>query len=184
MENIDSEKYISLIEKAKEYRFLAIEAAIDIETIISDILINFIGNEETKDVLGKYLFSDAITFERKVILFNSLNKKKLFQNINENKTLNGDIDYIKNLRNLMAHSKLDTQKETINTSNGIDVKFISFTEKNNKEITVKFNNEMSDEPEKLIFCYNVLIKKYNDTTDALISVQKWISEKNRTANSQ
>jgi hypothetical protein len=43
---------------------------------------------------------------------------------------------------------------------------------------------MSDEPEKLIFRYNVLIKKYNDTTDALISVQKWISEKNRTANSQ
>jgi hypothetical protein len=176
MEEINSQNYLAMMERAKDFRFMAIDSAITIESLISSILIEFLGTESTKETLQKHLFSDVLTFEKKIVLFSSLNKKKLFEPTIENKNLNNDLAYIKLLRNLMAHSALHTDKDQINNFNQREMKFISFTEKNNKEIKVKFY-EMTDEPEKLIFSHNVLAKKCNATFEALGLILKWVEDK-------
>lgn len=177
MEEISSQNYLAMMEKAKDFRFVAIDSAITIESLISTILIEFLGTVSTKETLQKHLFSDVLTFEKKIVLFSSLNKKKLFEPTIEDKNLNNNLTYIKLLRNLMAHSVLHTDKDAINNFNQREMKFISFTEKNNKEIKVKFY-EMNDEPEKLIFSHNVLVKKCNETFEALSSILEWIENKN------
>ena len=177
MNDINSQNYLAMMEKAKDFRFTAIDSAITIESLISAILIEFLGTESTRETLEKHLFSDVLTFEKKIVLFSSLNKRKLFEPTIENKDLNNNLAYIKLLRNLMAHSALHTDKEVINNFNNREMKFISFTEKNNKEIIVKFY-EMTDEPEKLIFSYNVLVKRFNETFEALDSILKWVVNKN------
>lgn len=176
MEEINSENYLVMMERAKDFRFVAIESAITIESMISSILIKFISTESTKETLEKHLFSDVLTFEKKIVLFSSLNKKKLFEPTIDDKNLNSNLAYIKVLRNLMAHSALHTDKNVINNFNQKEMKFISFTEKNNKEIIVKFY-EMNDEPEKLIFSHSVLVKKCNETFESLSSILAWMEEK-------
>lgn len=176
MNEINSENYLILVERAKDFRFIAIDSAITIESMISAILIKFISTDSTKETLEKHLFSDVLTFEKKIILFSSFNKKKLFYPTIEDKNLNSNLDYIKILRNLMAHSVLHTGENIINNFNKKEMKFISFTEKNNKEIIVKFY-EPNDEPEKLIFSHNVLIKKCNETFKSLSSILEWMEEK-------
>lgn len=178
MEDINSQNYLAMIEKAKDFRFIAIDRAITIESIISAILIEFLSTDTTKETLEKHLFSDVLTFEKKIVLFSSFNKKKLFEPTIENKDLNNNLTYIKLLRNLMAHSLLHTDKNVINNFNHREMKFISHTEKNNKEIIVKFY-EKTDEPEKLIFSYNVLVRKCNETLNALSSILEWIENKNK-----
>ena len=176
MENINNENYLEMVQRAKDFRFMAIDSAITIESIISTILIKFLSTDSTKETLEKHLFSDVLTFEKKVILFSSFNKKKLFEPTIYDKNLNNNLAYIKVLRNLMAHSALHTDRNVINNFNKKEIKFISFTEKNNKEIIVKFY-EMSDDPEKLIFSHNVLVKKCNDTIDSLFSILNWLEKK-------
>ncbi len=177
MAEINNENYLEIMERAKNFRFIAIDTAITIESIISGILIKFLSTDSTKETLEKHLFSDVLTFEKKVVLFSSFNKKKLFKPTIYDKNLNNNLAYIKVLRNLMAHSVLHTDKNTINNFNKKEIKFISFTEKNNKEIIVKFY-ETNDEPEKLIFSHNVLVKKCNDTLDSLFAILNWLEEKN------
>lgn len=176
MPDINNENYLEMIERAKDFRFIAIDSAITIESIISAILIKFLSTNSTRETLEKHLFSDVLTFEKKVVLFSSFNKKKLFEPTINDKNLNNNLAYIKLLRNLMAHSELHTDKNAINNFNQKEMKFISFTEKNNKEIIVKFY-ETSDEPEKLIFSHNVLVKKCNDTFNSLFAILNWLEEK-------
>ena len=176
MPDINNENYLEMRERAKDFRFIAIDSAITIESLISAILIKFLSTNNTRETLEKHLFSDVLTFEKKVVLFSSFNKKKLFEPTINDKELNNNLAYIKVLRNLMAHSELHTDKDVINNFNKKELKFISFTEKSNKEIIVKFY-EMSDEPEKLIFSHNVLIKKCNDTLNSLFAILNWLEEK-------
>lgn len=177
MDNINNDNF-DLIEKdVKEFRYVVIENAILIESMISTILTNFLGNELTKKVLHKHLFSDAITFEKKVILFSALNNEKVFAPTIGNKELNRDLDYIKKLRNLMAHSQTDISSEIINKLYKNELKFFSYTQKGEIEIVVKFNFDTSDEPQNNIYSYNVLIDKINKSTDALLQIINWLSSK-------
>lgn len=174
--NIYKKNYISILEKANLFRFKAIESAIQIEAILSENLIDFLSNESTRESIEKHLFSDAVTFDRKLILFNSFNKRHLFKPTAENTTINNDLIYIQKLRNYMAHSVLNTTDEAIMSYNEKEISFISFTEKGKKEVTVQFY-EKTDNPDKLIFSYNVLVDKYNRASDNLASIQHWLKSK-------
>lgn len=171
--DIYKKNYNSIVEKANLFRFRAIESAIQIEAILSENLIDFLSNESTRKSIEKHLFSDAVTFDRKVILFNSFNKLHLFKPTAENTTLNNDLIYIQKLRNYMAHSVLNTTEEAVMAYNEREISFISFTEKGKKEVIVQFY-EKTDNPEKLIFSYNVLVDKYNRASDNLTSIQHWL----------
>lgn len=65
MEEINSKNYLVMMERAKDFRFVSIDSAITIESMISSILIKFISTESTKETLEKHLFSDVLTFEKK-----------------------------------------------------------------------------------------------------------------------
>ena len=86
MEEINAQNYLAMMERAKDFRFVAIDSAITIESLISTILTEFLGTVSTKETLQKHLFSDVLTFEKKIVLFSSLNKKRLFEPTIEDKT--------------------------------------------------------------------------------------------------
>jgi hypothetical protein len=171
-ENINPHNYIAIQEQATQFRFRAIEAAVQFEMCISEILINLLSTEQTEEIIRKSLFSDATTFDRKVTLFNAFFKKGLFPSISKDSFIPSDLDYIKNLRNHMAHSSIKTSEEDINEHNGREVKFISFKERGDKHIIFKLY-DMEDSPEKGIYSYNAMVNRYNRTSDSLV---KYISE--------
>ena len=72
------ENLTKLENAANDYRTRVISTAISVELMISQILINFFGfTKDVKDSVNTYLFSDTLTFEKKISLFNSLHKKNL-----------------------------------------------------------------------------------------------------------
>lgn len=160
-------------------RSKAINGAVIIESMISEILINFIGTDQTREIISKNLFSDVLTFDQKIILFNSLNKKKLFKPSVENKTLNSDLVYVKALRNYMAHSILFNDDNEVRRDNKKELFFVAFTQReNDKKIQVNlYSNEYN--LEKNIFSYHFLIEVFNRATDELLEILEWTKSRNR-----
>lgn len=156
---------------AKQFRFDVIDSAITIEAAISQILIDTLATEKTRKSIDKYLFSDTLTFDKKITLFNSFLKDKVFDQIELSKTLSGDLVYIKNLRNLMAHSILDTSVEFMDIYNNTHVKFKSYTDKGIKDIIVMFYDK-TDNAEQNIYSHHVLTQKINDSIDSLDRIQE------------
>jgi hypothetical protein len=157
---IDIEKYAEMV------RFRSIESAIIVERLISNILVEFIGNEKTKKSLEKHLFYDTLTFDQKINLFNSLNKAKFFYN-NYNKELNSDLVKMKVIRNYMAHSMIYTDNEFLERYNGREIQFKSYTSREMiSNITFKiYENE--DDVDNLIFSLNAVILRFNRVYDWL-----------------
>ena len=159
---------------AELIRSKAINGAVIVESIVSEILTNFIGTEETKQILSKNLFSDVLTFDQKINLFNSLNKAKVFEPIANNKTINSDLVYIKTFRNYMAHSMLLNGLEEVRREDKKELYFVAFTQREkNKRIQVNLYSKDSD-LNKNIFSYNFLVEIFNRTPDDLISVVNWL----------
>lgn len=175
-QEINSENYSKIIEIATEFRFRAIEASINLETFISEVLIEYLGDEDTKEILRKHLFSDATTFDRKVSIFCALHKKKLFSAIKEDSFIGEDLDVIKYLRNFMAHANLDTRKESINNFDNESVKFVSFKERGVREITLKLYSK-EDSMKDNLFSYNALMLRYNRTSASLQKLAKYLYSK-------
>mgnify|MGYP003624567982 CR=1 FL=1 len=154
-------KNLAEIEKyAQMARLHSIEGAIIVERIISNILLNYLSNEKSKESLEKYLFYDTLSFDQKINLFNSLNKAGAFNDDGYNKELNSDLVKIKNIRNFMAHSMLHTSFDILENFNGIEIKFKSYTSRNMiSDITFRiYNNE--DDVDNLIFSINGVILRY------------------------
>ena len=159
---------------AELIRSKAINGAVIVESIVSEILTNFIGTEETEQILSKNLFSDVLTFDQKINLFNSLNKAKVFEPIANNKTINSDLVYIKTFRNYMAHSMLLNGLEEVRREDKKELYFVAFTQREkNKRIQVNLYSKDSD-LNKNIFSYNFLVEIFNRTPDDLISVVNWL----------
>lgn len=175
----DIPNYQFMEQHAELIRSKAINGAVILESIISEILTNFIGTSETKEILSKNLFSDVLTFDQKINLFNSLNKAKIFEPIVENKTINSDLVYVKAFRNYMAHSILLNGEEEVRRLDKKEIYFIAFTQREkNKKIQVNLYSKDYN-LEKNIFSYNFLVEIFNRTTNDLISVLNWIKNKNR-----
>lgn len=155
-----------ITEAAKKIRFDIIDSAISIETSISQILIDTLATEKTRKSIDKYLFSETLTFDNKVTLFNSFVKDKVFDKEKINKTLGGDLEYIKKLRNLMAHSMLDTSVEFMDIYNDTYIRFKSFTQKGIIDITVNFHDTTENINENT-YSHKVLIEKINKSIDTL-----------------
>lgn len=147
---------------ANKYRVEVLNIAVNAEFLISQILINFFGTrEEVKSSVRKYLFSDTLTFEKKINLFNSLHKKEVF--IDSTKEVRSDLMYLKKLRNYMAHSELAFNfKEYEKESDQNFLTFISFNERKGEEI-IRVNLEgVEEDPDRNIFSRYILYKKQNN----------------------
>ena len=159
-------------------RSKAINGAVILESMLSEILTNFIGTTETKDILSKNLFSDVLTFDQKINLFNSLNKAKVFEPIVGNKIINSDLVYVKTFRNYMAHSILLNNEEEVRRPDKKELYFIAFTQREkNKKIQVNLYNQEYN-LEKNVFSYNYLVEIFNRTTKDFLSVLSWLDKRN------
>ena len=111
MENIDNE-LTELYNWGNRFRCQIIDSAVISETLISEILTELISTTKTRNPIKKHLFTNRLTFEIKIDLFNSLNKNKAFEPHMSDTSINKDLVYIRKLRNLMAHSRIDTSDES------------------------------------------------------------------------
>lgn len=170
MIELTEEHKIKLVEIDKfstMARFNSIEKAIVIERMISNILVNYLGNEQSKRSLEKYLFYDTLTFDQKINLFNSLNKAKVFNATKNNELLNSDLVKLKTIRNYMAHSMVYNDIDFLNKYDGKEIKFKSYTSKNMvSDITFRIYDK-EDNVEKLIFSYNAHVARIQRIVDSL-----------------
>ena len=154
-----TEKQIDALRKIKSLshlvRYRAIDGAIIIERMISNALVNCLGNEKTKKSLEKYLFYDTLTFDQKINLYNSLNKAGAF-NSEDNKELNSDLVKVKTVRNYMAHSIEHNKKSFLDKYDGSEIMFKSFTSKNMISL-IKFRiYDENEDMDNLIFSFKAL----------------------------
>uniref|UniRef100_UPI00404B2D89 hypothetical protein n=1 Tax=Flavobacterium sp. TaxID=239 RepID=UPI00404B2D89 len=173
MKDLTKEDYSDYERMTYECRSRSIDAAISVENIISEILIRLFGTEKTKTSIEKYLFSDSLTFDAKIKLFNSLKKNNVFDELINDKFISDDLSYLQKVRNYMAHSSQLINSEILNSYNQKEVHFVSFTEKGTKEIVFYFFNK-EDNHQELNFSLNVLFLRRNRTIETLIRTLKKI----------
>lgn len=155
------------IEKyAKMARLHSIESAIIVERIISNILVNFLGNKKSKESLEKHLFYDTLTFDQKINLFNSLNKANVFDS-KFNKELNSDLVKIKTIRNYMAHSSIHTNYEILENFDEIEIIFKSYTSRGMVSDIIFKIYGIEDDVDNLIFSINGVAHRYKRVFDWL-----------------
>ncbi len=155
MENIDHE-LSELYSWGNRFRSQIVDSAVTIEVLISEILTELLSNDKTRDPIQRYLFADKTTFELKIDFFNALNKNKVFQPIIKDTSINKDLNYLRSLRNLMAHSRIDTSNEAKELFRNEKIRFYSRTSKGIKEVIINFRGE-KDNPENLIFSQDVFV---------------------------
>ena len=148
--SVNKEKYNQLINDVKVLRSTVIEFSITIEGIISEILIDYLGNDSTKNILEKHLFSDALDFDKKISLFNALNKDLLPKTKNDTR-IGGKLLYIKKLRNFMAHSSIHAPPGFIDNYNGELIEFSSFTQKEENVIIKVYKNKIIEDENLKIY---------------------------------
>lgn len=148
--SVDKAKYNKLMSDVRELRSTVVEYAITIEQIISEILIDYIGNDLTKNILEKHLFSDALDFDKKIMLFNALNKK-LLPKINDDYKVNDKLGYIKSLRNFMAHCNVHTPPNFIDNYDGEFIEFGSFTQREEHVIVKVYRSKNNEDMKTKIY---------------------------------
>lgn len=133
------------------YRSEVITLSVFVEMQISQILTELFGtNDQIKYSVQTYLFSDTLTFEKKINLFNSLHKGKVF--VNSDKSMRSDLKYLIKIRNFMAHSQLAfNDLEDLDHYDLSYLQFVSFTERNG-EVDIRINISNKEEnPDKNVF---------------------------------
>jgi|GEM_PF-5803259 len=141
------------------YRSEVITLSVFVEMQISQILTELFGtNDKIKYSVKTYLFSDTLTFEKKINLFNSLHKGKVF--LNDEKTMRSDLKYLIKIRNFMAHSQLAFNNlEDLDNYDMSYLQFVSFTERNG-EVDIRINISDKDEnPDKNVFSIHGFTKR-------------------------
>lgn len=141
------------------YRSEIITLSVFVEMQISQILTELFGtNDKIKYSVKTYLFSDTLTFEKKINLFNSLHKGNVF--VNSDKSTRSDLKYLIKIRNFMAHSQL-----AFNDLDDLDhydlsyLQFVSFTERNG-EVDIRINTGNKEEnPDKNVFSIHGFIER-------------------------
>lgn len=176
---VNKAKKEQLLNDVKELRFKVIEFAITIESIISEILIDFIGTEKTKNILEKHLFSDVITFEKKICLFNALNKKDLIPKTVKVNEISGSLDYIKNLRNFMAHCSIHAPDGFIDKYSGEFLEFTSFTQKDEQVIVKVYKGKVTENVKNKIYSSESFYEKCKLVVEGLVDIHNQIGNLNK-----
>ena len=171
--SVNKAKHKQLLEDVKNLRSTVVEFAITIESIISEILIDFLGNDSTKSIFEKHLFSDVLAFDKKISLFNALYKDLLPKeesNINIPETLN----YIKMLRNYMAHCSIHAPEGFIDNYEGEMIEFGSFTQKEEHVVIKVYKSEVVEDMKKKIYSSEMFYSKCKAVITELVALHKRI----------
>ncbi|GET25765.1 hypothetical protein [Prolixibacter sp. NT017] len=176
MEDIDRDLTI-LYDLGNRFRYQIIDSAVTIELLISEILTELISNDKTRDPIQRYLFADKTTFELKIDFFNALNKNKAFEPCLKDTSINKDLIYLIKIRNLMAHSRIDTSDEARILFKEEQIRFYSRTHKGIKEVFIKIRGN-TDNHEKLIFSQEVFVPTIEKIKTRLLSLLAYLQSRN------
>lgn len=168
------EQYIKLnkLEKlSTNIRGLIIDRTISIEAAISEVLINLLSNEKTKNSIDKYLFSDTLTFDNKIKLFNSLFKANAFTFEGDGCKIGESLEIIRKVRNLMAHSILNTSLEFIEKTDFKIIEYLSYRDSGTSTIKILMGVDKYNEKE-LEFGELLIIERINYLIDILNRFKK------------
>jgi hypothetical protein len=166
-------KYNQLLEDVRILRSTVIEYAITIEQIISEILIDYIGNNLTKNILEKHLFSDALNFDQKITLFNALNKD-LLPKVKSELKVGNKLLYIKKLRNFMAHCSIHAPNNFIDNYDGQLIEFGSFTQKEEHVIVKVYIGKIAEDEKLKTYNSELFYETCKSVIDHLLEIHKQI----------
>lgn len=152
-------------------RGLIIDRTISIEAAISQILIDLLSNDKTRDSIDKYLFSDTLTFDSKIKLFNSLFKAKAFTYEGDGRKIGESLDIIRNVRNLIAHSMLNTSIEFLEKTDLKTVEYFSYRERGVSVLKIIIGGDDYDD-KNLEYGENLVISMINYLIEILDSFSK------------
>jgi hypothetical protein len=157
------EQYIKCIEierLAINIRAIIIDITITIESVISEILLDTLSTQKTRDSIERHLLSNVLSFDQRITLFSSFVKHGAFDPITIDNNLSANLSYIRKIRNLMAHSMLDTSIDFIETFDGESICFKSFTAEGTKNTVIRLGKGHDKVKSGLYFEQSILGKLY------------------------
>jgi|GEM_PF-2634526 len=164
------ENHLAITKYSRHLRGKFLERMILIEHLISESLIELTSSDKTEESIRKHLFSSTITLEIKINLFCSLNKANAFDCDDIHKTLNSDLKELQKLRNLLAHSVLDTTFEFLENYNGTFIRYQSHTNKGIQLIDIYYKDK-EENIQKNIFNSTLIRRKVIDCENSLVNIQ-------------
>lgn len=141
-------------------RAIIIDLTITIESVISEILLDTLSTQKTRDSIERHLLSNVLTFDQRINLFNSFVNHGAFDPIKIDIRLSSNLSYIRKIRNLMAHSMLDTSIDFIDTFDGKSIRFKSFTSEGTKDTTIRLGKGNDKVKSGLYFEKSIIDKLY------------------------
>lgn len=153
-------KCLEIEKLAINIRAIIIDLTITIESVISEILLDTLSTKKTRGSIERHLLSNVLTFDQRINLFNSFVKHGAFDPIKIDNSLSSNISYIRKIRNLMAHSMLDTSIDFIDIFDGKSIRFKSFTSEGTKDTTIRLGKGNDKVKSGLYFEKSILDKLY------------------------
>lgn len=164
-------KLVKIERLSTNIRALIIDRTITIESIISELLINLLSTDKTRHSIDKYLFSNALEFEKKIKLFNSLRKAEVFEFDGDDRDIGKNLDFIIKLRNIIAHSMLNTSEEFLAQTDFRNIVYVSFTDKGTITLKIVLNSNL-DKDKANEYGENLIVSRINYLIDILITFRK------------
>jgi len=136
-----------------------IDSLVNIEFFISDFLSDYFSKEGFSDELNKYVFARELSYDsKKNILSNLISNKKVNCFYKE---FNGDLQYLQNFRNRIAHCTLYIESEYINSYDGTEIIYSIYELRKYEKGVIVNIKSMEEDVEKLIYSKKSLIAKAN-----------------------
>lgn len=143
-------------------RGIIISVATRVEFMITIMLVNHFCEKEKRNDFHRYFMSSTLTFEQKKYPFSSLIKSNKLKIEGKYKGFIGDIDYIQNIRNLIAHSESNIKPDIVNNFNGEFIEFVSLTsDKGVRIIKVNLKEKTNENPLEFLYCINTFVERAN-----------------------
>ncbi len=155
--------------KSEIIRGRIIHETITIENYISIVLTHFFPKKETEELFDKYIMGDTLSFDQKKQILCSLIKNNEITLPNLYKEFAQDLQVIQDLRNIIAHTTLKSTKEEIESYDGSNLKYISFSRKFwKKEITMLLGDSNQQENlKKDIYSFSNFRDRINNITGVI-----------------
>jgi len=140
-------------------RGMIITTGYKIELAISTSLTSYFAKEKTESDFFRFFMTDTLTFENKKYIFSSLRKNKKLILEKDYKLLVSDIDYVQNVRNLMAHSDIVINEKTLDKFKENQLTFKNLTNKYwERDILINIGESFVEFRERRVFSVNEFTK--------------------------
>lgn len=147
-----------------------LDIGITVENYISITLSDFFAKEDRQGLFDMYIMSDSLDFEKKKQILASLIKENLLELEGQYDSLSHDIQIIQDIRNLLAHTTLNTTKDAITSFDGSRLSYISFGRRKwQKEVVILLNSDDKDKEDlkNQIFSFSAIIDRANRLQNVL-----------------